>query len=48
MPQMMPLNWTILYILFNLVFYIFMVNNYFNINFQLSNTKITSHLNYNK
>nr|YP_010586397.1 ATP synthase F0 subunit 8 [Nothopsyche ruficollis]UZZ44185.1 ATP synthase F0 subunit 8 [Nothopsyche ruficollis] len=34
MPQMMPLNWTILYLMFNLIFYIFMVNNYFNINFQ--------------
>nr|YP_009918964.1 ATP synthase F0 subunit 8 [Potamophylax latipennis]QMP96544.1 ATP synthase F0 subunit 8 [Potamophylax latipennis] len=38
MPQMMPLNWIILYSTFNLIFYLFMINNYFNLNFTNNKT----------
>nr|AHF21734.1 ATP synthase F0 subunit 8 [Apatania sp. YW-2014] len=44
MPQMMPMNWMILYFMFNLIFYMFMTNNYFNMNFQ---PKMTQSLNSN-
>nr|YP_010586033.1 ATP synthase F0 subunit 8 [Apatidelia acuminata]UZZ43769.1 ATP synthase F0 subunit 8 [Apatidelia acuminata] len=45
MPQMMPMNWMILYFMFNLIFYMFITNNYFNMNFQP--TKITQYLSSN-
>nr|QOY24537.1 ATP synthase F0 subunit 8 [Anabolia furcata] len=37
MPQMMPLNWMFLYILTNLIFFTFMIYNYFNLNFFTNN-----------
>nr|YP_010586514.1 ATP synthase F0 subunit 8 [Pseudostenophylax fumosus]UZZ44315.1 ATP synthase F0 subunit 8 [Pseudostenophylax fumosus] len=41
---MMPLNWIILFIMFNLIFYIFLINNYFNLNFtDIKSTSLKSH-----
>nr|QNE86018.1 ATP synthase F0 subunit 8 [Silo nigricornis] len=37
MPQMMPLNWLMLFIMFNLIFMIFMIMNYYNFKFIYNN-----------
>nr|YP_010586501.1 ATP synthase F0 subunit 8 [Pseudopotamorites peniculus]UZZ44302.1 ATP synthase F0 subunit 8 [Pseudopotamorites peniculus] len=36
MPQMMPLNWIFLFLTFNLIFYIFLIYNYYNLNYFLA------------
>nr|UJG45374.1 ATP synthase F0 subunit 8 [Limnephilus germanus] len=47
MPQMMPLNWVFLYLMFNSIFFLFMIINYFNLNF--SSNKLTfTKSNYSK
>nr|YP_009667279.1 ATP synthase F0 subunit 8 [Hydatophylax nigrovittatus]APQ47880.1 ATP synthase F0 subunit 8 [Hydatophylax nigrovittatus] len=47
MPQMMPLNWVFLYFMFNTILYLFMINNYFNLNFSPNKIKSLK-LNYSK
>nr|QIV24812.1 ATP synthase F0 subunit 8 [Teispes insularis] len=41
MPQMAPLNWLILAILFTLVFLVFNVYNYFSFNYEIKKLKTT-------
>nr|YP_010282307.1 ATP synthase F0 subunit 8 [Xanthabraxas hemionata]UHM24970.1 ATP synthase F0 subunit 8 [Xanthabraxas hemionata] len=43
MPQMMPINWMILFLLFILIFLIFNIMNYF-----IMNIKLTKNNNLNK
>nr|YP_010290272.1 ATP synthase F0 subunit 8 [Holocerina smilax]ULO26104.1 ATP synthase F0 subunit 8 [Holocerina smilax] len=39
MPQMMPINWVFLFILFILIFFIFNMMNYYIFNFSISDSK---------
>nr|QIV24760.1 ATP synthase F0 subunit 8 [Pseudoplites inexpectatus] len=39
MPQMAPLNWLILAIVFSLVFLIFNIMNYFSFNYEIKSSK---------
>nr|YP_010586176.1 ATP synthase F0 subunit 8 [Eubasilissa splendida]UZZ43938.1 ATP synthase F0 subunit 8 [Eubasilissa splendida] len=43
MPQMMPLNWLFLFIMFILFFILFLIMNYFIYNPNLSSSKISIH-----
>nr|YP_009692231.1 ATP synthase F0 subunit 8 [Limnephilus hyalinus]QEG98837.1 ATP synthase F0 subunit 8 [Limnephilus hyalinus] len=48
MPQMMPLNWMMLYFMFNLIFFLFMIINYFNLNFPSNKLISSNKSNYSK
>nr|YP_010586202.1 ATP synthase F0 subunit 8 [Goera horni]UZZ43964.1 ATP synthase F0 subunit 8 [Goera horni] len=42
MPQMMPLNWTLMLILFNLIFLFFLIMNYYNYKYNYQSKKMMS------
>nr|YP_009499409.1 ATP synthase F0 subunit 8 [Mustilia undulosa]AWT58453.1 ATP synthase F0 subunit 8 [Mustilia undulosa] len=41
MPQMMPINWLIYFIMFIIIFLIFNMMNYYIMNFNLNNNQIS-------
>nr|YP_010586189.1 ATP synthase F0 subunit 8 [Goera fissa]UZZ43951.1 ATP synthase F0 subunit 8 [Goera fissa] len=42
MPQMMPLNWTFMFMLFNMNFLIFLIMNYYNYKYNSQSNNLMS------
>nr|YP_010586319.1 ATP synthase F0 subunit 8 [Lepidostoma inops]UZZ44094.1 ATP synthase F0 subunit 8 [Lepidostoma inops] len=47
MPQMMPLNWTLLFLITNVIFFTFLIFTYFNYPSKINLTNNTSIMNQN-